>query len=106
VEVGLSYYVPPAPVDDTVVSVKDFSGRTLQTVTGVSCWHPATRRTLNGDGTFTPAPLPHYVIVTVNASMEVVVHAHRDNVFSISDDPSVVGQARESIARGECRKTP
>ena len=33
-------------------------------------------------------------------------HAHEDNVFSISDDPLVVGQARESIARGECRKTP
>ena len=93
-------------MNNTVISMKDRHGRTLQTVTGASCWHPATRWTPKGDGTFTPAPYPHYLIVTVDGMMEVVAHPGRNALFAISDDQGVIQEARESIAKGECRDAP
>jgi hypothetical protein len=108
VEVGLSYWVSLTPglANDTVITVRNRQGRTLQTVTGNSCWHPETRWTPKGDGTFTPAPYPHYMIVTVNGVMEVVSHPGRNDLFAISDDQAVVTEARESVAKGECRHSP
>jgi hypothetical protein len=105
-EVELYYYAPPAPdlINNTVISMRDRSGRTIETVTGNSCWHPATTWTPNGDGSFTPAAYPHYVIVTVRGAMEVVEHPGMTNQFLVSDDPAVVQQARDSLARGECRR--
>jgi hypothetical protein len=106
--VDLSYYVPPAPdlINNTVISMRDRNGRTIQTVTGNSCWHPATKWTSNRDGSFTPAPYPHYIIVTVNGVMEVIEHPDRTNQFRVSDDASVAQQARNSLAKGECRREP
>lgn len=107
-EVELYYYVPPAPdlINNTVILMRDRSGRTIETVTGNSCWHPATRWTPNGDGSFTPAPYPHYIIVTVRGAMEVIEHPGMTNRFLVTDDPSVLQQARDSLARGECRREP
>jgi len=106
--VDLYYYAPPAPdlIDNTVISMRHRSGRTIETVTGPSCWHPATRWTPNRDGSFTPAPYPHYIIVTVGGAMEVIEHPGMTNRFRVSDELSVVQQARDSLARGECRREP
>jgi hypothetical protein len=101
-EVELYYYVPPVPdlIDNTVIYMRDRNGRTFETVTGNSCWHPATRWTPNGDGSFTPAPYPHYTIVTVNGAMEVIEHPGMTDQFLVSDNPLVIEQARDSLAKG------
>ena len=107
VEVRLFYYLGFAPglFDDTEINIEDKHGRTIQSFTGNSCWHPATRWTPNGDGSFTPAPYPHYMIITVGGDIEVFEHRGTDRFF-ISDGEDIIRIARESIARGECRHEP
>ena len=38
--------------------------------------------------------------------MEVIEHPGMTNRFRVSDELSVVQQARDSLARGECRREP
>ena len=81
-------------------------GRTIDRATGVMCWHPDTQWTANPDGAFVPAPNPHYVIVSVRDVVEVIEHVGLRGLFTVSDAPAVVEEARASIERGECRQLP
>jgi len=106
VDVELRYWGSPFDVDDAEFIMRDLKGNRINRVLGRSCWHPKTCWTPNGDGSFTPAPLPHYIIVTVDGVIEVISHPVLGPVFEVNDDPEVVRQARESLAKGECRKEP
>ena len=80
---------------------------TLRDVMGRSCWHPRTRYTQHADGTQSPPGGPEFVIVKVGDAVDVVEHKQQlTPVFSMSDDPGILREARESIARGECRHNP
>lgn len=101
----MGYFVPPADIDNAVVELRRLDGRRVRTVTGRSCWHPATRWRTLPDGSPEAAPYPHYGIVTVDGVTEVVEH-RPDDRFAITDDAELVRMALESIARGECRREP
>jgi len=46
------------------------------------------------------------MIVKVTDVVDVVEHNHVPAVFRMSDDPRILREAGESIARGECRREP
>ena len=91
---------------DAVFTLADKRGLTLQRVTAPSCWHPATRWTPNGDGSFTPAPYPHYVIVVANEVVDVVEARAMQPTFWMSENETIIREAEDSIRRGECRHSP
>src|SRR5688500_1073397 len=47
ITVQLSYYVPPFPVDNTVIEFLDRNGKSLSTITGQHCWHPVMEQKKN-----------------------------------------------------------
>jgi hypothetical protein len=83
--------------------LKNAKGTTLQVASGVSCWHPRTRYARNSDGTFRPPGGPEYVIVKADGIVDVIEHSDTPAVFRMTDDQAVIVEARESMARGECR---
>lgn len=102
VTVSLTYWTN----GDAEFELKELSGTTILDLTGPSCWHPRTRYTHNADGTQSPPGGPEFVIVKVRNSVDVVEHGHVPAVFRMSDNPGILREARESIARGECRRDP
>jgi hypothetical protein len=82
------------------------SGATIRDVSGPSCWHPATRYTQKPDGRFEPPGGPEYVIATVRGVTDVVEHDEQNDVFRMAEDEAILREAKESIARGECRHEP
>lgn len=103
--VEMSYFVPLMDIDNAVIELRRPDGRRVRTITGKSCWHPATRWTKLPDGSFQAAPDPHFVIVTAGGVTDVVEHRSGPG-FGMSDDPEILRQALESVARGECRGQP
>jgi hypothetical protein len=81
-------------------------GLSMRKVMGPSCWHPETRYKRNLDGTFTAPKGPEYVIVTIRGVVDVVEHDHVPAVFRMTDNDTVIREAKESIARGECKHQP
>jgi hypothetical protein len=81
-------------------------GAPARKLIGQSCWHPRTRYTKNADGTYTAPGGPEYVIVKIDGTVDVVEHNHVPGVFRMTDDQSIILEARQSIARGECRHEP
>lgn len=105
VTVKLTYYIPVLPVDDVVFELVDLKGRKLAEVTGRHCWHPEIDKIKrNQHGGFDLDSEPRYVIARVNGLVEVIDHPVHGPVFQITDDPTLVKQANDSVARGECRK--
>lgn len=102
VNVTLTYWTN----GDAEFELKNQWGTILRDVTGPSCWHPRTRYKHYPDGTQSPPGGPEFVIVKVRDSVDVVEHDHVPAVFRMSDDPEIVREASESIARGECRHEP
>ena len=84
----------------------DGSGVTLRKVYGESCWHPATRPRMSAKGSLSWAGVSEYTIVKVGDLVDVVDHNSRPAIFRMTDDERIIREARESIARGECRDTP
>jgi hypothetical protein len=91
---------------DAEFDLKNRWGITIRDVTGPSCWHPRTRYRHHADGTQSPPGGPEFVIVKVGGSVDVIEHKQLTPVFRMSDDPEILREARESIARGECRHEP
>jgi hypothetical protein len=95
--VTLTYYTPALLPDDAVLDLLDGRGRRLARVTGQMCWHPAMDKKRNRYGGFDPDSYPHYVIVRVDGTFEVIEHATYGAAFRISDDPELVQQARDAV---------
>ena len=91
---------------DAEFELKNRWGTSLADVVGRSCWHPRTRYIHNADGTQRPPGGPEFMIVKVTDVVDVVEHNHVPAVFRMSDDPRILREAGESIARGECRREP
>lgn len=91
---------------DAEFALKNRWGITTRNVLGRSCWHPETRYKQNSDGTFTPPPGPEYVIVEIGNAIDVVEHKGMTDIFRMSNNETVIREANESIARGECRNAP
>jgi len=106
VDVRLTYYVPPVPVDDVVVELVDQrTDASLSRLTGRACWHPQIDRVQrNSQGGFARGQEPRYTIVQAAGITEVVDHPVSGPIFQITDDPALVQEANESLQRGECRK--
>ena len=105
VDLRLTYYTTQGVMDDAVMELVDQNGRSLASATGQMCWHPAMRDKTNDHGGLGQNSYPHYIILTVHGMTEVVEH-RRDSFFSVTDDPTLVVQANESMSKGECRKEP
>lgn len=102
VQVKLSYYSSPFPVDDAVFELTGQNDEKLATVTGKMCWHPEVEKKRNKSqyGSFDPDSYPYYVYVRANGALEVIEHL-QGMTFRISDDPELVKAALESK---ECKK--
>jgi hypothetical protein len=92
---------------DAVFALKHRNGwLTVREVSGQSCWHPRTRYKKNPDGTQAPPRGPEYVIVSVHGVVDVVEHVKTPALFRMTDNEEIIREAKESIARGECRHEP
>jgi hypothetical protein len=108
VRVTLTYYPPLLP-SDSVLELRDSNGRALASARGPHCWHPASwRPAWNARSAEYVAPDlndPKYIIVTVSGVTEVLIHRY-SSTFRVIDDATLIAQAKESLAKGECRKAP
>ena len=91
---------------DAVFELKSRIGNTLRKVSGPSCWHPATRYIRKPDGTFAAPGGPEYIIAKVADTIDVVEHDSHSDVFRMSNDKTILEEAKASVARGECRREP
>jgi len=106
VSVHLSYWTSGENAEFELVDSHTKLKWTFQTKRGVSCWHPATRYRHNSDGTWSQPGGPEYSFVTIDGITEVMEFPEIGGPFRMSDDKSLIAEAKATAARGECRNEP
>ncbi|MFN7982434.1 MAG: hypothetical protein U0Q11_11295 [Vicinamibacterales bacterium] len=75
------------------------SGRKRAEVRGVARWHPVTRAKQNRFGGFDEGSYPHYLVMWVDQSFEILEFRTMGSVFYISDDPQLRSAVEEPGAK-------
>ena len=69
---------------NAVFVLRSLHGETIQEVSGVSCWHPATRYMPEADGTYARPEGPDYMIAKIHGIVDVMEHDKTPGIFRMS----------------------